>query len=428
MQFERCAPYRRFARARGATPERVRRWQEIPALPTGAFKEFALRGFAARDTVKIFCSSGTTLGQQSALHLDTLALYEAATNACFTRGMLPDLEPRAVTACDGAVTSVARAEDVHCKSARARLLVLAPSAEEAPDSSLSHMFEVVRRERGTADSKFFVARGALLEDAFCAALESACAATDGAPVLLCGTAFAFVHALDALAARGLRFRLPAGARIMETGGFKGRAREIAQPEFYARLADAFGVPPSRIVNQYGMTELGSQFYDGVLQGDAAVEENNARADATVEENDVRAARARKNSTPSPSQAAPSPPLSPSPSRPAPSPPPHAAPSPSPPSPARAQNYARWKRVPPWVRVRVLHPATGLLCAPGEPGLLQIHDLANTGSVAALLTADLGRMRGAPDDADCAFEVLGRAPGAEARGCSIAADDMLDARA
>ncbi len=46
------------------------------------------------------------------------------------------------------------------------------------------------------------------------------------------------------------------------------------------------------------------------------------------------------------------------------------------------------------------------------------DLANTGSVLALQTADLGRRI-----AD-GFEVLGREPGAEARGCSIAADELL----
>jgi hypothetical protein len=51
-------------------------------------------------------------------------------------------------------------------------------------------------------------------------------------------------------------------------------------------------------------------------------------------------------------------------------------------------------------------------------MLVIHDLANTGSVAAVATADLGRAVGD------GFEVLGREPGAEERGCSIAADVLL----
>jgi hypothetical protein len=73
-----------------------------------------------------------------------------------------------------------------------------------------------------------------------------------------------------------------------------------------------------------------------------------------------------------------------------------------------------------VRVRLIDPETGALAAPDAPGMIVIHDLANTGSIAALQTADLGRLvPGAPDG----FEVLGRASDAEERGCSIAADDL-----
>jgi hypothetical protein len=43
LQFERCAPYRRFCAGRSRTPETVAHWFEIPAVPTGAFKEVALR-------------------------------------------------------------------------------------------------------------------------------------------------------------------------------------------------------------------------------------------------------------------------------------------------------------------------------------------------------------------------------------------------
>ena len=56
--------------------------------------------------------------------------------------------------------------------------------------------------------------------------------------------------------------------------------------------------------------------------------------------------------------------------------------------------------------------------PGGVGVIVIHDLGNTGSVCAVETADLGRSIGD------GFEVIGREPGAEARGCSLAADEML----
>jgi hypothetical protein len=76
--------------------------------------------------------------------------------------------------------------------------------------------------------------------------------------------------------------------------------------------------------------------------------------------------------------------------------------------------------PPWVRTRVLDPETLEPCAPGAPGLLCHLDLANAGSVAAVLTADLG----VADEGG--FRVLGRAPGAEPRGCSLALEELLEA--
>jgi hypothetical protein len=51
---------------------------------------------------------------------------------------------------------------------------------------------------------------------------------------------------------------------METGGFKGAGREITRVELYGRLGEATGIPPERIVSEYGMTELLSQLYEPVL--------------------------------------------------------------------------------------------------------------------------------------------------------------------
>jgi hypothetical protein len=325
FQFAHCAPYRRFCERRARTPDSVATWREIPAVPAGAFKEMALRSFPAERERHVFRTSGTSAERRGELHLDTLELYEASLLPSFRRGVLPDLPP----------------------GSRARIRVLAPSPEEAPDSSLSHMFGVVLRDVGDAASGFDVRGGALQVDAVVAALEKA--ATDGVALALCGTAFAFVHLLDVLAGRGARFALPAGSRAMETGGFKGRAREMPREALYLGIEQALGVAPERVVNQYGMTELASNFYDSVL---------------------CEASRPRR------------------------------------------------KLGPPWARVRLVDPESGEDARSGAPGIITIVDLANTGSVCAIQTADLGR---AVDDG---FEVIGREPGAEARGCSIAADEML----
>jgi hypothetical protein len=325
LQFERCAPFRRFCEARGRTPAGVRSWREIPRVPASAFKEVALRSFPADRTVHTFRTSGTSTSRRGALHLDTLELYEASLLPSFRRFVLPDL----------------------AAGRRAAILVVAPSSRELPDSSLSHMFAVAARELGTPASGFYVEEGALRTDRLLLDLERA--AASGAPIALCGTAFAFVHLLDAMEARGITLALPVTARVMETGGFKGRVREIGAAELYARIHRCFGVPPERVVNQYGMTELGSQFYDSVL---------------------------------------------------------------------RHPDEGRRKLAPPWTRVAPVDPETGEPAAPGRVGAIAVVDLANTGSVLAIQTADLGRSVGD------GFEVLGREPGAEARGCSIGVDARL----
>ncbi|MEM9695673.1 MAG: acyl-protein synthetase, partial [Myxococcota bacterium] len=86
--------------------------------------------------------------------------------------------------------------------------------------------------------------------------------TPPGPVLLAGTSFAFVHLLDATFQH---LPLPTGSRIMQTGGFKGRSREIPANRLRRDLATRFGLPITRVVAEYGMTELGSQLYQpGVI--------------------------------------------------------------------------------------------------------------------------------------------------------------------
>ena len=74
--------------------------------------------------------------------------------------------------------------------------------------------------------------------------------------------------------------------------------------------------------------------------------------------------------------------------------------------------------PPWMKVRALDPDTLEERPEGEPGILQFFDLANAGSVAHVLTEDIGAVR------DGRVFLEGRAAGAEPRGCSRAMDDLM----
>jgi hypothetical protein len=66
------------------------------------------------------------------------------------------------------------------------------------------------------------------------------------------------------------------------------------------------------------------------------------------------------------------------------------------------------------------PETQLAAPAGEPGLLRVIDLANRGSVLAVQTEDLAIVTG-----ERSFQLLGRAPAATAKGCSLSAEDLFD---
>ena len=81
----------------------------------------------------------------------------------------------------------------------------------------------------------------------------------------------------------------------------------------------------------------------------------------------------------------------------------------------SQGPAGLKFGPPWVRTRAIDPVTNEDALPGQPGLLRHYDLANFNSAFAVQTEDLGIVH-----PDRSFELLGRAPGAVLRGCSLTA--------
>jgi hypothetical protein len=85
-----------------------------------------------------------------------------------------------------------------------------------------------------------------------------------------GTAFSFVHLLDYLAEKNLRFDLPAGSRVMETGGYKNRSRTMPKAELHQLITERLGVPPSHIICEYGMSELSSQAYDSAIHHPSSI--------------------------------------------------------------------------------------------------------------------------------------------------------------
>ena len=241
--------YGAFVRGRALDPEGVGDWREIPPVPTRAFKEMPLICGDPTDAEALFRTSGTTRGGESRgeHHVRSLELYRAS--------LLPNawahLRPE-------------EAWPVVRPPAPLRVLALLPAPDERPDSSLVHMVGVLAGEWDDGGGGFFAdGDWRLREGALEEALEEA--ASEDVPVLVAGTAFAFVHWTDRVREGGGAVVLPPGSRVMETGGFKGRSREVSRADLYRAIAQTLGVPPDRIVNEYGMTELLSQFWEPVLR-------------------------------------------------------------------------------------------------------------------------------------------------------------------
>ncbi len=234
-QIARNESYARFAAVAGFSAAHMpATWREIPAVPASAFKDATLATFDVRGAELEFHSSGTTAERSGKHYIERAALYDAALTAGFDRFMLAD-------------------------GARLRYLNLVPDPRRKPHSSLGYMMGHVSVLRGDGKAAYFFDDDRLEVAGFTRALAAACA--EGRPVCIAGTAFAFAALLEALASSGTRFAAPPESRIMETGGFKGRARVVERAELYARLTTTLGIAPEAIVAEYGMTELVSQYYD-----------------------------------------------------------------------------------------------------------------------------------------------------------------------
>ncbi|MFM8460202.1 MAG: acyl-protein synthetase, partial [Chthoniobacterales bacterium] len=129
-------------------------------------------------------------------------------------------------------------------------LVIAPHPDEAPLSSLSHMLATL------APREAFIAADGVIDVARLRSVRE--------PVCVLGTALAFLRLCEELGED--RMALPPGSTAMETGGYKGSGRDVARADLYDMISDKLGIAPSDIFNEYGMTELSSQFYARGPQG------------------------------------------------------------------------------------------------------------------------------------------------------------------
>ncbi len=308
LQFQHNPAYRNICAARHRMPGTVEHWTQIPFVPTNAFKELELTCLPPDEYTAVFHSSGTT-EQKPSRHFHgaaSLAVYESSLWPWFKRRFLGGTDPKAFGAAPspdpsgtdrtetplhtnrgGLTTTVPISVPVGGPPTGAGgspapplIIFLTPNSKDAPHSSLVYMFETVRKNlaaiNGPADDSSYCGRvqsdGAwgLNFDAVLAAVHPHPPAASRRPVLILGTAFSFVHLLDFLAENQLRFELPAGSRVMETGGYKNRSRALPKSELHALITQRLGIERENIICEYGMSELCSQAYDSEIHPPSSI--------------------------------------------------------------------------------------------------------------------------------------------------------------
>ncbi|MDO7170926.1 acyl transferase [Mariniflexile sp. AS56] len=218
-QFENNRVYRSFCDLLYKHPSDVKTIQDIPFLPIQFFKTHdVLSSKAPIQTT--FTSSGTTGSITSKHQVTNLEVYEDSFDKGFNYfyGSIEDYV----------------------------VLALLPSYLEREGSSLIYMADAFIKQSKHPDSGFYLNNLSELKDKLIR-LDA-----EGKKVLLIGVSFALLDLVETYT-----FKLK-HTIIMETGGMKGRRKELIREELHQQLKDGFGV--DAIHSEYGMTELLSQAY------------------------------------------------------------------------------------------------------------------------------------------------------------------------
>lgn len=211
--------YQEFCLHLGKTPSSVKRINEIPFLPIEFFKSKTVVSNKNMPQA-LFTSSGTTGATTSTHQVTDISIYEQSYLRSFEQFYGPTSD--------------------YC------VLALLPSYLERKGSSLIYMVDDLIQRSNHPDSGFYL-------DEF-ESLQKKLKRLDatGNKILLIGVSFAL---LDFVEKYPLKLK---NTIIMETGGMKGRRKEVIRTELHHTLQSGFGV--DNIHSEYGMTELLSQAY------------------------------------------------------------------------------------------------------------------------------------------------------------------------
>ncbi|HMM11518.1 MAG TPA: acyltransferase [Bacteroidales bacterium] len=219
FQYAHCDIYNQWCRQLGVRLSQVSSLEQIPFLPVEFFRTHKVLSLR-QEAELVFSSSGTTSAMTSRHWVADPNLYETSYLNAFRLfyGMPEDYV----------------------------ILALLPSYLERGGSSLVYMADGLIRLSGRPESGFYLNNLKSLD-------EMLHSLKDGStPTLLLGVTYALLDMADAYPVNFPELI------VMETGGMKGRRKELVRRQVHEQLMEGFGV--SAIHSEYGMTELLSQAY------------------------------------------------------------------------------------------------------------------------------------------------------------------------
>lgn len=214
--------YKKYLEARNINTDSVKSLDQIPFLPIRFFKDHKVVSGNTTDYTDFFSSSGTTGMITSRHYIWSEQWYLTHAQQIF--------------------------ESIYGPLSNFHVLALLPAYLERKGSSLVSMADHFIRKSKSAHSGFYLYN----QDDLIEKMEML--TSDGRKVLLLGVTFALLD----LAESRKKFNAPPNLIVMETGGMKGRRKEMIREEVHDILKPFFGVDV--IHSEYGMTELMSQAY------------------------------------------------------------------------------------------------------------------------------------------------------------------------
>jgi len=226
-QYDRISIYREFSDYLGKSKEKVNSLTEIPFLPIEFFRSNIIRDKAEFD--KVFLSSGTTGQERSKHYISDLKLYEKSFHNAFSQ--------------------------FYGDPSEFLFAAILPGYIDNPDSSLLYMVDKLIQSSKNKLSGFYN----FYDEHLITKLKNI-RSSNSKNKLIIGVSFALLdiaeqHSIDL-----------SDCIIMETGGMKGKRKELVREELHAILKGAFKV--EKVHSEYGMTELLSQAYakeDGIFE-------------------------------------------------------------------------------------------------------------------------------------------------------------------